>query len=205
MSSHREPTVTASMGRMGRGARVTRGLKSALYIMIVMLATGCAMRTVPPPAPKTVAHSEFVYPAIPTALKGSPGADQVDIGWRYLQSDYANLADREFTQALKRNASLYPARTGQGYVALAKRDFSRALSDFDAALKAGPSYAPALVGRGQALLALGRDQEALRAFETALAADSTLADVRRRVDVLRFRGIQETIEAARDAARNGRE
>src|SRR5262249_18396818 len=116
-----------------------------------------------------------------------------------------NLADREFAQALKRNAALYPARTGQGYVALAKRDFSRALADFDGALKAGPSYVPALVGRGQALLALGRDQEALPAFEAALAADSTLADVRRRVDVLRFRGIQGTIEAARDAARKGRE
>jgi tetratricopeptide (TPR) repeat protein len=163
------------------------------------------MRTVPPPAPKTVAHSEFVYPTVPPALKGRPGAELIDIGWRYLQSDDTSNADRTFTQALKRNAALYPARAGQGYVALAKREFSRALSDFDAALKAGPSYVPALVGRGQALLALGRDQEALPAFEAALAADSTLTDVRRRVDVLRFRGIQDTIQAARDAVRKGHE
>src|SRR5512138_3568226 len=118
--------------------RETRGrsrLDLALSLSAAMLLTsGCATHTVPP-APVTVAHAEFVYPAVPAALKGSPGADQVSVGWRYLQSDYVNLADREFSQALKRNAALYPARTGQGYVALAKREFSRALADFDAALK----------------------------------------------------------------------
>ena len=188
--------------------RETRGrllrLDLALSLSAAMLLmSGCATHTVPP-APVTVAHAEFVYPAVPVALKGSPGADQVSVGWRYLQSDYVNLADREFSQALKRNAALYPARTGQGYVALAKRDFSRALADFDAALKVRPTYAPALVGRGQALIALGREREALPAFEAALAADSSLTDVQRRIDVLRFRSIQELIESARDATRNGR-
>ena len=180
-------------------------LKPALYMVIAMLATGCAMRTDSPSVPKNVSHSEFVYPAVPSALRDRPGADLIDVGWRYLQNDDASNADRTFAQALRRDAALYPARAGQGYVALAKREFSRALSDFDAALKAGPSYVPALVGRGQALLALGREQEALPAFEAALAADSTLTDVRRRVEVLRFRGIQDTIEAARDAVRRGRE
>ncbi|HEY7189752.1 MAG TPA: tetratricopeptide repeat protein, partial [Vicinamibacterales bacterium] len=76
---------------------------------------------------------------------------------------------------------------------------------FDAALKANPSYASALVGRGQTLLALGREAEALKSLEAALAADPSLADVRRRVEVLRFRGLQDIIEAARDAARKGRD
>jgi len=94
---------------------------------IAMLATGCAMRTVSAPAPKTVSHSEFVYPAVPSVLRDRPGADLIDVGWRYLQNDDTRNADRTFAQALRRDPALYPARAGQGYVALAKREFSRAL------------------------------------------------------------------------------
>ena len=90
------------------------------------------------------------------------------------------------------------------YVALARRDHERAVSAFDAALLAEPQYVPALVGRGQSLLALGRDDEALAAFESALAVDSSLADLRGRVEVLRFRNLQDLIAAARAAAAAGR-
>ena len=99
---------------------------------------------------------------------------------------------------------MYPAHAGHGYVALARRDFDRAVTAFDAALGANRSYVPALVGRGQALLALRREREALAAFEAALAADPSLADVRQRAEVLRFRGLQDVIEAARSAAKSGR-
>jgi tetratricopeptide (TPR) repeat protein len=169
------------------------------------LLSACAPKRTLPPAPAAIAHGEFVYPAIPPALRGKPGADLVDLGWRDLQRDDAFAAERTFSQALRRNAALYPARTGQGYVALSRRDFSRALTAFDAALKANPAYASALVGRGQTLLALGREREALAALEAALTADSSLTDVRRRVEVLRFRGLQDLIESARDAARKGRD
>lgn len=188
--------------------RETRGRSRRLDLVLslsgaMLLMSGCATHKVPP-APVTVAHSEFVYPTVPAALKGRPGADLVDIGWRYLQSNNNSAADRTFAQALRQNAALYPARAGQGYVALAKRDFPHALSSFDSALAMSPSYAPALVGRGQALIALGREREALPALEAAIAADSSLTDVQRRIDVLRFRSIQELIESARDATRNGR-
>ena len=63
---------------------------------------------------------------------------------------------------------------------------------------------PALVGKGQTLLALKRDAEAVASFEAALAADDSLADVRRRVEVLRFRTAEQVIEAARSAASSGR-
>ena len=62
---------------------------------------------------------------------------------------------------------------------------------------------PALVGRGQALLALNRDAAALEAFEAVLAVDPSLAAVRRRIDVLRFRSLQGVVEAARAAAAAG--
>jgi tetratricopeptide (TPR) repeat protein len=179
---------------------------TAACVCVALLAAGCAARSVPiPPAAVAIAHGEFVYPAVPPALQGSPGADLIAVGWRYLQGDNAAAADRTFTFALRRNAKLYPARTGLGYVALARRDVAGALSTFDEALKMDPSYAPALAGRGEALLALGRQDDALNAFEGALAADATLAEVRRRIDVLQFRSLQDVIDAAREAARTGRE
>ena len=131
-------------------------------------------------------------------------AEHVDLGWRYLQIDDLRGADREFSAALKSSAMMYPAHAGHGYVALARRDFDRALTAFDVALGADRFYVPALVGRGQALLALRREGEALAAFDAALAADPSLTDVRQRAEVLRFRGLQDVIEAARSAAKSGR-
>jgi tetratricopeptide (TPR) repeat protein len=181
-------------------------ITGAVCVSVALFAASCASRTAPiPSAPVAIAHGEFVYPAVPPALQKSPGADLIDVGWRYLQGDNAAAADRTFGFALRRNAKLYPARAGLGYVALARRDLNRALSTFNEVLTTAPGYAPALAGRGEALLALGRQEEALTALERALAADATLADVRRRVDVLRFRSLQDAIEAAREAARSGRE
>ena len=80
----------------------------------------------------------------------------------------------------------------------------RALSAFDAALRDAPAYLPALIGRGRTLLDMKRDADALAAFEAALAADGSLVDVRRRVEVLRFRTVEQVIDAARSAAAAGR-
>jgi tetratricopeptide (TPR) repeat protein len=146
----------------------------------------------------------FAYPEVPEALQGTAGAPRVEFGWRYLQANDLRSADREFAEALERTPGLYPARAGAGYVDLARREYSGALADFSAALAQHPSYVPALVGRGEALLGLKRDEEALAAFEAALAADASLADVRRRIEVLRFRNAQELVEAARTAAQDGR-
>jgi tetratricopeptide (TPR) repeat protein len=164
----------------------------------------CAPRVSPPPLPAALEHPEFIFPALPPSLARSPGADGIDRGWRFLQSGDQGNADREFSSALERTPGLYPAQTGLAYVALARRDHDRALAAFGAVLQAEPAYVPALVGRGQALLGTGRDEAALAAFEAALAADASLADVRRRVEVLRFRNIQDVIEGARAAATAGR-
>jgi Tfp pilus assembly protein PilF len=145
-----------------------------------------------------------MFPAVPAALSRAPGADRIDAGWRYLQADDLRNASREFTAALKRNPSLYPAQTGEAYVELARGEHARALTGFDAALRAAGTYVPALVGRGQTLLAMNRDDEALAAFEAAVTADGSLTDVQRRIEVLRFRSAQQVIAAAREAARAGR-
>jgi len=183
---------------------IRRRSRLVAAVIVASLVAGCATRKISP-APVAIAHGEFVYPVVPPPLQGQAGSELIDVGWRYLQGDNALSAERTFERALQRNAALYPARAGLGYVALSRRDFNHALSAFDAALKNAPGYAPALVGRGQTLLALGRERDALTALEAALAADATLTDVRRRVEVLRFRGLQDVIEAARDAARKGNE
>jgi len=175
----------------------------AIVIVMASMVAACAAR-MPPPLPATLAHPEFVYPTVPAALANTSGAARIDAGWRFLQNDDLSEADREFDAAMRGSPTLYPARTGSGYVDLARRDYDKALADFDAALSTAAQYVPALVGKGQALLALKREDEALKAFEAALAVDSSLAEVKRRVDVLRFRNTQELVEAARAHLEAGR-
>jgi tetratricopeptide (TPR) repeat protein len=173
-------------------------------IVSLLLVAGCATRTPPPALPAALRYPEFMYPALPAAYSNADAAAQIDRGWRYLQNNDLGNAEREFAVAVKLTPGLYPAQAGFAYVALARTDHEQALSRFDAALRAAPAYVPALVGRGQTLLALKRDTDALAAFEAALAADASLADVRRRVDVLRFRSLQDVIETGRKAAAAGR-
>jgi tetratricopeptide (TPR) repeat protein len=166
------------------------------------VAGACAKRVVPPEAPTAANYPDFIFPAVPPALQRTPGSERVDIGWRYLQAGQPAQAEAVFLDLLKRRPELYPARAGQGYVALARKDPGRAVTAFDAALAAAAAYTPALVGKGQALLALNRDDDALRAFEAAQAADATL-NLTDRIEVLRFRRVQGLIEGARASARTG--
>lgn len=180
------------------------GVHAAVAAVAMLLVAGCATRTAPPPLPVALKYADFVFPEVPPALRQMPGADRIDRGWRFLQNDDLRNAEREFAAAAKRSPALYPAHAGEGYVALARRDYDRALMAFDAALQGAAGYVPALVGRGQALLELNRDTEALTAFEAAVAADPSLTTLRRRIEVLRFRNVQEMIEGARAAAADGR-
>jgi tetratricopeptide (TPR) repeat protein len=53
------------------------------------------------------------------------------------------------------------------------------------------------------MLAAERERDAIVSFERALVADPSLVDVRRRVDVLKFRLVQKRVEDARKAAAAG--
>jgi Tfp pilus assembly protein PilF len=61
-----------------------------------------------------------------------------------------------------------------------------------------------LIGRGQALLELGRDGEALVSFEEAVKADPSLTQLQSRIDVLRFRAVQDNLARAKNASDAGR-
>jgi len=170
---------------------------------LLLLSAACATKTAPPPLPPTLKYPEFVYPAAVPPATG-PQAAAVDRGWRYLQNDDLRSAEREFAAALKAVPDFVPARTGEGYLALARQDYMRAVDQFELALRGAPAYAPALVGKGQALLSLNRDSDARVAFEAALAADPSLVNLGPRIDVLKFREIQNLIAAARQAMNAGR-
>jgi tetratricopeptide (TPR) repeat protein len=189
---------------------VDRRLRSAFSLASILalacLATACAPATTAPlPNVSATAFPEFVQPAIPATFSGYPAAvNGVNRGWRFLESGDLSNAEREFRTAIKSSAGFYPAEAALGYVELARRDPKSALSHFEKALASDPRYVSALVGGGQAFLALGRERDALFAFQSAVAVDPSLSDVKRRVEVLQFRGLEQDLAAARQAAKAGK-
>lgn len=176
----------------------------AVVLIAVALVSACATRIVPVPVVATPRFPEFVTPVVPPAFAATRAAAAEERGWAFLQAGDVDTAAREFASALKAAPVFYPAEISLGYVELARRDAKAALPHFDRALEKREGEAAALSGRGQALLALNREADALAAFEAAVAADASLADVRRRVDVLRFRVLQRGLSRARDASKAGR-
>jgi tetratricopeptide (TPR) repeat protein len=186
-----------------RRLRLRRALLS-LILCFSGLAVSCAPRaSVMPPAPVAPRHPDFQYPAVPESADPNQ-ANFIERGWRYLQSDNLRNAEREFQAALKTEPSFHPAEAALGYLELARRDSKDAIVRFDRALQRANDYAPALVGRGQALLELGRDGEALASFEQALKAAPALTNLQGRIDVLRFRALQNSLARAKAASDAGR-
>jgi tetratricopeptide (TPR) repeat protein len=177
-----------------------------LALVIACVAANCAKpkRAVLPPAVTTLRYPEFVYPVAPPKLGLPRAAAAHQVAWQWLQSGDLRTAERSFSDVLKTAPEFYPAEAGLGFVALAKKDYRAASSHFDRALASDPGYAPALAGRGEALLTLGQRQQALASFEAAVAADPNLTELRARIDVLRLRGMQDDVDAARKAAEAGR-
>ncbi len=181
-------------------------MRRLILLALLVTVSACARVPKPIPAPVTSAPKfpEFIAPVVPADLAGTAAAINQDRGWRFLQAGDLRDAEREFGAALKSAPAFYPAEAGLGWLELARKDGKAALPRFDRALERQPRNVSALVGRGQALLALNRDAEALAAFEAALAVDPSLGDLGNRVEVLRFRGQQEDLNRARQAARAGR-
>ena len=119
---------------------------SALAVGLAVMVAACAARAVPPPAaPAASKYPDFMYPTVPAAMQREAGAERIDLAWRFLQSGDTRSAARDFDAVLKRNPGFYPARAGEGYVALARGDHDQALTAFDAAIRSAPQYVPALV------------------------------------------------------------
>jgi len=166
-----------------------------------LLVSACAPKK-PTSAPTGLQFPEFVFPAPTGTALASQATDQRD-AWNALQSGNIGGADKQLSRLLQRSPSDASLVAGLGYVSLAKRDLSQALTRFDQAVTLQPSLASALVGKGLALVQLGRAGEAIGAFEAAQRADPAL-DLTTRIEALRFRTVDESISRARTAAAAGR-
>ncbi len=175
----------------------------ALAAMLCWTA-GCAPKAVPLPVVATPKFPEFVQPPVPQALAGSPGVVALERGWRFFQAGDLRNAERELAAGLKLAPMFYPAETALGEIEMTKKDGKAALAHFDRALEMQGGYVPALTARGQALLSLNRESEAIAAFGAALAVDPSLTELQRRIEVLRFRGLERDLAQAREATRSGK-
>lgn len=185
-----------------------RGVLSRLSLAALCAAlcvtSGCAAKTASIPAPGAPRYPDFLFPTPPQGLADPTIIVRHEQAWNLLQAGDLRRSEHEFSAVLKRAPAFYPAEAGLGYVELARRDQREAVERFDRALQGSDLYLPALIGRGQALLALRREGEALRSFEAALTIDPSLSEVRARVEVLKFREVQEGLAAARRASDAGR-
>jgi tetratricopeptide (TPR) repeat protein len=175
-------------------------------LVVAVLVGACAPKLAPAPAVTAPKFPDFIRPAVPPSLAGSAAAASESRGWAFLQAGDLRSAERELGAALKVEPAFYPAETSLGYVELARKEPRAALAHFDRALELSPQQrdVSTFIGRGEALLVLNRDVDALAAFEAAIAVDPTQTDLARRVEVLRFRTVEQGIARARDAARAGR-
>jgi tetratricopeptide (TPR) repeat protein len=170
-------------------------------LIALVLVSACAPKA-PPAVAGAPRHPEFVFPAVPDGVPPAQAA-RMERGWQWLQLGDLGNAEREFNAALGQQPAFHPGVTGLAYVALARGHEEEAAARFERALAADAAYVPALVGRGQALLELDRPGDALASFEAALAEDPSLANLRSRVEVLRFRATQDMLARAK-AATEGR-
>jgi tetratricopeptide (TPR) repeat protein len=178
---------------------------AVLAVGLLMFTNACAPKvTTPAPVAASPRFPDFVFPDPPSGLGTPATVERHKAGWQWLQAGDFRAADRNFAASLKLSPNFYPAEVGLGYSALARKETDSALTHFDRAVVENPRYAPALVGRGDALLASGQRDVALQSFEAALAADPNLAALRSRIEVLRFRGLQDDVADARKMAEAGR-
>jgi tetratricopeptide (TPR) repeat protein len=177
-----------------------------LLFAVVIFVSACAPKMAPAPVVTAPRFPDFPRPQIPAAYANSPAAANASRGWAFLQAGDLRQAEHEFTAALKVAPAFYPAETSLGYLEIARKDPKAALAHFDRALELHPQHGdvPALVGRGETLLALDRDAEAVTAFEAAIAVDPAQTELVRRVEILKFKGVEQRLGLAREAARAGR-
>ena len=143
---------------------------------------------------------------LPPPWPTTPRRSAMSRGWAFLQSGDLRTAEHEFGAALKAEPAFYPGGdVGSGDSELARKDAKAALPHFEHSLELSTRKddVSAQLGRGQALIALNRESDALGAFEAALAADPSQTELARRIEVLKFRRVEQGLARARDAAKAG--
>jgi tetratricopeptide (TPR) repeat protein len=188
--------------------RYVRRIRPSVILAGTLIAASaaCGPKTLelPPSTAAAAKYPDYIFPAATQDLGPPAAQERHQAGWLWLQAGDLKAAERNFESALKLSTGFYPSEAGLGYVNLAKRDNDSALDHFDRAVVANPRYVPALAGRGEALLALGQRDMALKSFEAAIVSDPNLSSLRTRIEVLRARGQQDDVAAARKALEAGK-
>ena len=170
---------------------------------------------------RRVAHAKSRAPTVPPAGRAAlsrlrisvdsgqiapPAIDALhELGWQWLQAGDPKSAERNFTAALRQSPGFLSVRGRSGIRgAGAQGQQGSGVPLRPGAHRQSRLRRPALAGRGEALLTLGQRDQALSSFEAAVAADPQLSALRSRIEVLRFRGLQDDVDAARKAAEAGR-
>ena len=116
----------------------------ASAIVVLVVAAGCAPKTIAVPPPTAVPKfPDFIYPAPPKGMGTVADLDRHEMAWRWLQAGDPRNAERIFSTLLKQKTDFYPAEAGLGYAALARKDFRSAASHFDRAVQLKPDFAAA--------------------------------------------------------------
>ena len=182
-----------------------RSAAGIVLLLFLSAASACAPKKIDLPDPSVAPKfPDFVFPVVPEGLGTPPVLERHNAAWQWLQAGDLRAAERNFDATLQMAPQFYPAEAGLGWVGLARKNSDNAVDHFDRAVVANPRYVPALVGRGEALLALGDRGMALKSFEAAVASDANLTQLRSRIEVLRFRGLQDDVAAAQKATETGR-
>ncbi|MEO7190612.1 MAG: tetratricopeptide repeat protein [Vicinamibacterales bacterium] len=170
-------------------------------LMLVCAAASCATKPARTPAAAAPpAYATYPPPDVPTDLPISATLRERHLAaWQRLQAGDLRTASREFAEVLKRAPAFYPAETGLGFADLASRNYKSASSHFSAALAAADRYLPALVGQAEALLALNRDPDAIAVMERILLVDPQHDAIKSRLELVRFRALQNLVDSGRKA------
>jgi tetratricopeptide (TPR) repeat protein len=181
-----------------------RTSRLALAAVILAISGGCVRTIEPAPAVMAPRYPDFVFPAVPAALASEALAALQERGWQFLQAGDLGQARRAFSEALAGSSRFYPADAGLAYASLADGNYADAIARFDRVLRSAPRYVPAMVGKADAHAGAGQVDDAMRLLTEVLGVDPSLAEVRRRLEVLAFRSQQDAVRAARQAADAGR-
>jgi tetratricopeptide (TPR) repeat protein len=182
---------------------IRRAAVLACWLAAAVGAAGCASTPRATDAAPRVA--EFPRPEIPAGL-----TVEADVrarhaaAWDALQALDLRRAAAEFDAILLRSPGFYPARAGRGFTQLARRQYREADVTFAAVLGEHERYVPALFGRAEALVAAGRYGDALGVLERLVLVDPKRVSARTRLELVRLRVTQDSIDEARRSRNAGR-
>jgi tetratricopeptide (TPR) repeat protein len=175
------------------------GAATALGLLAVLLAGGCAKRVaVPVPEGET-----YAFAAGAPAEVSADERKALRVAWNDVLTGDTGAAVRRYEKLLKRRPGLVPARTGLAYARLRAGRLEEAASAFAAVLADRPDDVAALVGAGSAAFRRGDVDAAVGFYRRAQAVAPEDAVVRGRLTALKLQATERQMGLAQAAIERG--